>query len=324
MGVAHSGVASMAVQDDLQVAGDLVRVRERPKVVHVDPTIAVGGGRKVSAAEIVMGLARELNTDKIELPGFPDIVARIQRLLADEKSSAREVVKVVASEPTLAARLLALANSAAFNKSGREVSDLKAAINSLGFNIVRAQAAAFAMKQMEKQEWLQPIRPALADIWKTSNGVAALSFAVARRVPGVQPDESMATGLFHLIGKLYLFARARQESINPADIADWERALNEWHTTIARTILDHWSIPTRVAEAVENQNAIFDADASELSLLTRILCGAKLHFRIRKTGAPAEPEAEAALARIRLNGQSFDDLVKAAQADREAARAALG
>jgi HD-like signal output (HDOD) protein len=313
----------MAVRDDLQVAGELIQRKEQPAIPHVDPRVAVGSGRQVKAADIVMGLARELNTDKLELPGFPDVVARIQQVLADDKSSARDVVKLVGSEPALAARLVQLANSAAFNKSGREVSDLKAAIANLGFNIVRSQAASFAMKQMEKQEWLQPIRPVLADIWKTSNGVAALSFAVAKRVPGVQPDESMSVGLFHLIGKLYLFARARQESINPVDIADWEKALNEWHATIARTILDHWTIPTRIAEAVENQNAIFDADNSELSMLTRILCAAKLHFRIRKPGAPPEPEAEAALAKVRINGQSFDDLVKAAQTDMEAARAAL-
>lgn len=270
-----------------------------------------------------MGLARELNTDKIELPGFPDIVARIQNVLADERASAKDVVKLVASEPALAARLVQLANSAAFNKSGREVSDLKAAISNLGFNIVRSQATAFAMRQMERQEWLQPIRPVLADIWKTSNGVAALSFAVARRVPGVQPDESMATGLFHLIGKLYLFARARRDSIDPAAIADWEKALNEWHTTIARTILDHWKIPERVAEAVENQNAIFDVDSRDLTPLARILCAAKLHYRLRRPNAPADPEAEAALAKVMLNGQSFDDIARAAQADMEAMRAAM-
>ena len=243
---------------DLQAARDLLPEAARPAAPHVDPSITVGEGKHVNAAQVVMGLARELNTDRIELPGFPDVVARIQRVLADEKTSSKDVVKLVASEPALAARFVQLANSAAFNKSGREVSDLKTAINSLGYNMVRSQAAAFAMRQMEQQEWLRPIRPVLADIWRTSNGVAALSFAVAKHVPGVQPDESMATGLFHLIGKLYLFARARQESINPADIADWEKALNEWHMTIARTILDHWSIPARVAEAVENQNAIFD------------------------------------------------------------------
>ena len=313
----------MALTNDLQAGRGLVQDRAKPAATRVDPSIAVGAGRQVNAGQIVMGLAKELNTDRIELPGFPDIVARIQRALADEKTSSKDVVKLVASEPALAARLLQLANSAAFNKSGREVSDLKAAINALGYNIVRSHAISFAMRQMEQQEWLKPIRPVLADIWKTSNGVAALSFAVARQVPGVQPDESMATGLFHLIGKLYLFARARQESINPGEIADWENALNEWHMTIARTILDHWKIPARVAEAVENQNAIFDADSKDLSPLTRILCAAKLHYRLRKPGAPPEPAAEEALAKIRLNGQPFDTIVAAAKADMEAARAAM-
>ncbi len=313
----------MAVKDDLQVAHELVREKPAPAVPKVDPSITVGAGKSVNAAEIVMGLARELNSDKIELPGFPDIVARIQNALADERAAAKDVVKLVASEPALAARLVQLANSAAFNKSGREVSDLKTAINSLGFNILRSQATAFAMRQMEKQEWLKPIRPALADIWRTSNGVAALSFAVAKRVPGVQPDESMATGLFHLIGKLYLFARARQDSIDFAAIADWEKALNEWHTTIARTILDHWKIPERVAEAVENQNAIFDVESRDLTPLARILCAAKLHYRLRRPNAAAEPDAEAALARIQLNGQPFYELVRAAQADMEAMRSAM-
>lgn len=313
----------MAVKDDLQVARELVPEKKAPAIPRVDPDITLVGGIKVNASQIVMGLARELSTDSIELPGFPDIVARLQRALADDTTSARDVVKLVGSEPALAAQLVKLANSAAFNKSRREVSDLRTAIASLGFNIVRSQATTFAMRQMEQQEWLRPIRPVLADIWRTSNGVAALSFAVAKRVPGVQPDESMSTGLFHLLGKLYLFARARQESIDPAAITDWEVALNEWHATIARTILDQWRIPSRIAEAVENQNAIFDAENHDLPPMTRILCAAKLHFRLRRPGAPAEPEAEAALARVRLNGQPFDDLLRTAKDDAEAARMAL-
>jgi HD-like signal output (HDOD) protein len=277
----------------------------------------------IDAAQIVKGLARELNSDRIELPGFPDVVARIHRALGDPGVAASDVVRLAASEPALAARLLQLANSAAFNKSGREVADLRAAITSLGFDTVRSQATAFAMKQLERQEWLAPIRPVLADIWKSSNGVAALCFAVARQAKGVRADEAMSAGLFHLIGKLYLFARARQESIEPREIAGWEKALNEWHVAIARAILDHWNIPARVAEAVEGQNAIFDAGNDDLPALTRILCGAKLHYRLRKAGAPPEPEAEEALARVRIDGRSFEELAQAAQADAEAARAAL-
>lgn len=316
----------MAVADELQVARDLVAGQEkpRPKVAEVNPVVRTPKGGQLNAAEIVFGLARELNTDKVELPGFPDVVARLQRALADEGTAAKDVVRLVHSEPALAARLLQMANSVAFNRSGRDISDLRAAISNLGFNIVRSQAAAFAMRQMEKQEWLQPIRPVLADIWKTSNGVAAISFGVARRVSGVKADEAMATGLFHLIGKLYLFARARQESIEPKQIADWESALHDWHATIARTILDHWKIPTPVAEAVEMQNGVFTSAIGDLSPLTRILNGAKLYERIRAPGAAPEPAAEDALGRIMFGEQSFEALAVAAEADIAAVRRTFG
>ncbi len=288
-----------------------------------ETVIRVNGGNSINVAAIVMGLAQELSTDNIELPGFPDVVVRIHKLLTDERATGKDIVRLIATEPALSARLVRLANSAAFNHSGHEVSDLKTAITSLGFNTVRGQATAFAMRQMEQQEWLRPMRPVLADIWRTSNAVAALSFAVARRIPGLQPDEAMAAGLFHLIGKLYLFARARQENLDPAAIVDWEKALNEWHPTIARSILDHWKIPERIAEAVENQNAIFEVGNRDLPPLTRILCAAKLYARLRRPRAPAEPEAEAALARIGLNGQPFEALARAARAESEATRAAM-
>lgn len=310
----------MTSTTQLAGTGDLDRTGGPPPSACAGPA---DGGASLDAAQIVMGLARDLNSDRIELPGFPDVVARIHRALADETTSARDLVRLVASEPVLAAKLMQIANSAAFNKSGREVSELKSAINTLGFNVIRGQATAFAVRQMEQLAWLRPIRPVLADIWKTSNGVAAICFAVSKRVPGVQPDESLTSGLFHLIGKLYLFARAREASLNPAEIADWEKSLNDWHPTIARTLMDHWRIPERVTEAVENQNSIFDADNKDLTPLTRILCAAKLHHRLRKPNALPEPDAEAALARIQINGQSFAALYEASRADLEGLQGTL-
>ena len=313
----------MAVKDDLKAAREVRKDKTKPQA-SVSTMIATDRGRQVNATEVVMGLAEALNTDTIELPGYPVVVARMHAALGDPKTSARDIVKLVGSEPALAARLVKLANSAAFNKSGREIGELRVAISNLGFNVVRGQATAFALHQMQRLQWLAPIRPVLADIWKTSNGVAALCYAVAKRVPGVAADQAVSAGLFHLIGKLYLFARARQESIDPNDIADWEKTLNEWHVTIARSILDHWHIPTPVSEAVENQNAIFEADNHDLSALTRILCAAKLYYRIRKPGVPPEPDAEEALTKVRLNGQTFETLALAAKADADAARTALG
>ena len=57
--------------------------------------------------------------------------------------------------------------------------------------------------------------------------------------------------------------------------------------------------------------------------LARILCAAKLHYRLRKPNAPPDPAAEEALSKVRLNGKPFAEIVAAAAADMEAARAAM-
>ena len=51
-------------------------------------------------------LAADLKNGKLDLPSFPDVVLRIRKLLADEKSTASEIAAVVGSEPALAADVL--------------------------------------------------------------------------------------------------------------------------------------------------------------------------------------------------------------------------
>ncbi len=66
----------------------------------------------------MQALAAELSGGKVELPGFPHIVMRVQRVLSDEKTDAAKIVRVIGSEPVLATQLIRMANSAALNPGG--------------------------------------------------------------------------------------------------------------------------------------------------------------------------------------------------------------
>lgn len=297
----------------------------KPEVIAVSPVAATTGARTpVDVTAFIQGLVRDLNSRQLELPGFPVVVVRLHRALADEKSSVKDISQLVVSDPALAARIVQVANSAAFNSSGREVSDLRAAITHLGFNVVRSQATTFAVRQMENLRWLRPIGPQLAEIWKTSNRVAAISSAVARRVDAVRPDEAMATGLFHLLGKLYIYTRALREGIGAAEIVGWESAINDWHPVIARAILDDWGIPGKIAEAVENQNALFDTDANDLPLISRILAAAKLACRLKGPADEHTAERQAILDNVRIGRESFVEIVARWQQEIEATERAMG
>jgi HD-like signal output (HDOD) protein len=221
-------------------------------------------------------LVADMNKD-FELPGFPDVVVRLHQTLGSSNCSVVDVVRLVSAEPSLSARLLHLANSAAFNPGERAVSDLKAAITLLGFNLVRSTATTFAMRQLEQQEWLKPLRPHMAQIWLESTGVAATAYVAAHRTAGLRPDEALASGLFHQLGSLYVLTRAHREGVAQGNAREWAATIADWHPAIARAILENWGMPEQLAEAVENQDGLREGDPGDLSPLSRLLAAAKLY-----------------------------------------------
>src|ERR1700744_3606255 len=100
------------------------------------------------AFTFVQALAAELSGGKVELPGFPHIVMRVQRVLSDESSDASRIVRVIGSEPVLATQLVRMANSAELNPTGTRVMDLRAAAAPVGIDTVRTATIALAVQQL--------------------------------------------------------------------------------------------------------------------------------------------------------------------------------
>src|SRR5471032_2154487 len=99
----------------------------------------------IDAFAFIEELADEVSSGKVDLPSFPEIAMRVRQVLSDEAVSPEKVVRVIGSEPALAARLLQIANSAALNMSGRAVTELRTAVARMGLNMVHSAAISFAM-----------------------------------------------------------------------------------------------------------------------------------------------------------------------------------
>lgn len=275
--------------------------------------------------QFVSNLARDLSRDDFDLPGYPAVVIELQRSLGDPDTSVQDIVKLVNREPALAARLVRLANSAAFNTSHREVCEPRQAITQLGFNIVRSTATAFAVKQMKQQEWLKPVIPQLEQINRRSIHVASICAGVATHVEGIRPDEALAAGLFHQIGNLYLLTRAHQEDL-VAGNPDWESIVNEWHPTIARAIIESWGISEGVGVAAEQQDILLeDEDVEGLSILCRVVAAGKLLNLASEPehGGLAADRIQAVLAHTMINGIAFDQLAAENQDEIETIRVSI-
>jgi HD-like signal output (HDOD) protein len=202
------------------------------------------------AFEFVRSLAAELSAGHIDLPSFPDIAVKVRRVLSDSKSSVEQVVRVVGSEPALAARLMRVANSASINRSGKPVRDLRTAVNRLGYNMVRSAAMAFSMSQMRNSNKLASLAPYMNDLWERSTYVAAYAYVLARTCSRVNPDEAMLTGMLHGIGKLYILTRAAKHLELFANEVVLDDIIADWHASIGKAILENWGFAEAMSRAV--------------------------------------------------------------------------
>lgn len=208
------------------------------------------------AFAFVAELASEVSQGKVELPSFPDVAVRVRKVLADEQVSNEQIARVVGSDAGLAARVFTLANSAALNRTGKSVTDLKMAVNRIGHNNVRTAAVSFAIAQLRRASELKHIAKDLEQLWHEATLVAALAYAIASRARGINADECMLAGLLHNVGKIYILARANRHSDLFRDAATLSQVLRDWHANVGKAIVENWGFPEHISAAVGDHEAI--------------------------------------------------------------------
>ena len=279
----------------------------------------------MQAFAFVQSLAAELSKGKVELPSFPDIALRVRKVLSDENVSQDMVVRVVGSEPALAARLMQISNSAALNFSGKPITELRTAISRMGFNMVRSAAIAFAMSQLKKQDALKGLEKPLEDLWKRSAAVAAMSHAVARRYSKVNPDTGLLAGLLHGIGQLYILTRSAQHPGLFANQAAYTAIVRDWHSAIAKALLENWEMAEEVIEAVSNFEDLERAHSGPVDLTDVVTVGNLLAaFKDHPETIELNMHDVAACKRMQIDRASYEQLIDESEHEIDTLRQALG
>jgi HD-like signal output (HDOD) protein len=210
---------------------------------------------RANALAFLQKLANEVSKGTVDLPCFPDVVVRISHALADPSTTSDKVVTIVGAEPRLAARVLQTANSAAFNSSGKPLTDLRSAVTRLGQQMVQSTAMAYALQQMKNEASLRAIAQPLAELWNKSIAVASICKLVAARTK-VSADEAFLTGLLHGIGKLYIMARAVSSDSALGSGQSWMEYIGGWQASIGEAVLQSWGFAEEMCEAVGDQNDV--------------------------------------------------------------------
>jgi HD-like signal output (HDOD) protein len=277
------------------------------------------------AFAFVQELADSLSRKEVELPSFPDVALRVRKVLADDDVSAQDIVRVVGAEPALAARIMQMANSAALGHVGKPISDLRAAITRIGFNLVRSAAISFAMSQLRRSDDFKPLAESLQAHWERSSYVAAFSSVVARRFTRVSPDTALLAGLLHGVGKLYIMTCAMRHPALFADQAAYHEIERDWNTPIAIAMLETWEIPAEIVSAVQDHEDFGRQHCGPPDLTDVLTIGSLLAtFHQYPDTLELNMQGVRAAERIALDRKALDQLVAESSGEVQQVRQTLG
>lgn len=229
-----------------------------------------------ASRQFVLQLASDLQKGDFDLPPFPDTAMRVQECIRDPNSDNKSLAAIVATEPALAARLMRMANSAMMRRGPIEVTDIPTAISRVGMDMVQNAATSFAAREAFKAPPGSPCIGELKQLRRHSVTVASIAYLLARHVKSIRkPDEAMLAGLLSCVGKFYVFTRAADHPALFTDRPALDRLIAQWHTGVARAIVESWHFPESIVLAVDEQevkerNRSGSADLSDLLYVANI------------------------------------------------------
>jgi HD-like signal output (HDOD) protein len=192
----------------------------------------------------------------LTFPTAAAVALRVHEALDDPDCSVEAAARLIQAEPLLAARMVAVANSAAYNRTGRPVTDVRAAVTMLGFRTVRMLVTVMVARQMAGMPKSVADHERAMQLWEHSAHVAAIVRLIALRVTRQDPDTALFAGMVHEIGGFYLLSRANEfPGLLDGELAEWigddEDGATSSEMQIGRAVLAALSAPQSVIAAIE-------------------------------------------------------------------------
>lgn len=268
--------------------------------------------------EILKALAAEASQGELSFQTHAAVSFRVRRALDDPDISVAAVAKLIQAEPVLAARVVAVANSVAFNSSGRDIADVRGAVTRIGFRNLRSLATAFFVRQMSGPGATNPLQSQMAaQLWEHTSHVTSLAHVLARRVTHVDPEAALFAGIIHEVGGFYLLSRAKDyPELLAGNPAEWnEDDVLELEVELSRAVLRALAVPESAMTAMEAYWHGFLAmpphSLGDTLLLAEDLAPVASPFRMAVSPASGDAAAaSSASIEILLGAETLSEILK--------------
>ncbi len=218
---------------------------------------------------IEQSILKRIEDDTLTLPALPSVTLRCVEILRSDDFSYKTVAAALEREPAMIARVLRVANSAAF--AGTSKLNLQEALTRLGQQNLRSILLEAAAKQAFISK--DPKIAALArTTWEHSLAVATLARDLAALTGNDNAEAAYLGGLLHDIGKpvvaMTLLEAERQivEIRNQKwiDSNAWGEAVNSVHRKVGLAIAEKWKLPAEICRCIRDCSEYDNADRGSI------------------------------------------------------------
>ena len=229
-----------------------------------------------------------------DLPALPETVRRVQEAAMNPLSSVRDVADIIMLDPPIAAKVLGVANSAAYGFQQR-IDDVTLAVTLLGLQETYSIVLSVAVVNVFEKSKAFNYRA----FWISSICCAAATRIVAKASDRRRQSGLFSAGLLHDIGRLALaevapevYARIDQNLTGQDLVTAEETILGLSHMEAGYLLATHWELPIEIAEPMRfhhrpelavdvKENVAIVAIAAELAGTSAKVQESELEFLLR-------------------------------------------
>ncbi|MFL9609185.1 HDOD domain-containing protein [Methylobacillus sp. Pita2] len=139
------------------------------------------------------------------LPSVPQILTKLLETLQDENSGLEQLANLIEMDVVISARVLEVANSAAYRRDRHAVLSIRSGIIILGWDMVKMLTLSIICQRMFNDYYEQSNQD-IEHYWYHSLRCAVIAKSLATRTGAASADEAYVAGLLHNIGRLGLLA----------------------------------------------------------------------------------------------------------------------
>jgi HD-like signal output (HDOD) protein len=214
------------------------------------------------------GALRDLIERKaVNVPPYPAVALRVQELVRRESFGLAELTACVASDQSLAADALHVANSAVYSR-GHQATTLNQAVTRIGAREIARLAIASGLGAQARVNG--PLATLRRRVWLEGLACAGVAQELAR-CRGLQMEEGFLVGLLHDFGKVVAIAciedlLGRRRAV-PRPFGLWAALLDRFHRDFGLVVAARWKLPDFVTDAIALHHADDYQQASQPKMI---------------------------------------------------------